>query len=98
MGLLSLIIYFFNLTIGGIGYNWDTKPKLAKELRIISGFQSMSRRDTDTRKISSVQKTNGPQKVVQGKLDMDSHADTNVAGANCFILSYTGKECDVSPY
>ena len=58
----------------------------------------MSRRDTDTRKILSVQKANRPQKVVQGKLDMDSHADTNVAGANCCILSYTGKECDVSPY
>ena len=29
---------------------------------------------------------------------MDSHADTIVAGANCTILSYTGKVCDVSPY
>ena len=29
---------------------------------------------------------------------MDSHADTTVAGANCCILSYTGKECDVAPY
>ena len=29
---------------------------------------------------------------------MDSHADTVVAGANCIILNYTGKECDVSAY
>ena len=29
---------------------------------------------------------------------MDSHADTIVAGANCTILNYTGKVCDVLPY
>ena len=29
---------------------------------------------------------------------MDSHADTIVAGRNCIILQYTGKECDVAPY
>ena len=29
---------------------------------------------------------------------MNSHANTIVAGANCTILNYTGKECDVSPY
>ena len=33
-----------------------------------------------------------------GKCELDSHADTIVAGANCVILQYTGKECDVSPY
>ena len=91
MGLLSLIIYFFKLAIGGIGYKWNTKPKLTKELRIISGFQSKSRRNIDTRKVSSVKKADKPHKVVQGKLEMDSHAYTNVAGANCYILEYTGK-------
>ena len=35
---------------------------------------------------------------MEGKMDMDSHADTTVAGANCCVLSYTGKECDVAPY
>ena len=29
---------------------------------------------------------------------MDSHADTIVAGSNCTVLSYTGKECNVVPY
>ena len=29
---------------------------------------------------------------------MDSHADTIVAGANCCIMAYTGRECDVAPY
>ena len=35
---------------------------------------------------------------VFGRCELDSHADTIVAGANCVILQYTGKECDVSPY
>ena len=33
-----------------------------------------------------------------GNCELDSHADTTVAGSNCVILSYTGKECDVVPY
>ena len=33
-----------------------------------------------------------------GNVEMDTHADTCVAGANCVILSYTGKVCDVAPY
>ena len=32
------------------------------------------------------------------KCEIDSHADTIVAGANCVIIQYTGKECDVSPF
>ena len=31
-------------------------------------------------------------------MELDSHADTVVLGRNCVILSYTGRECDVSPY
>ena len=33
-----------------------------------------------------------------GKCELDSHADTTVAGSNCTVLHYTGKECDVSPF
>ena len=29
---------------------------------------------------------------------MDSHADTTILGYNCVILTYTDKECNVSPY
>ena len=29
---------------------------------------------------------------------MDTHADPTVLGSNCVVLSYTGKECEVSPY
>ena len=33
-----------------------------------------------------------------GRVELDTHADTIVLGANCTVLAYTGKECDVSPY
>jgi len=36
--------------------------------------------------------------VVHGKCELDSHADTIVAGSNCIFLNYTGQVCDVSPY
>ena len=36
--------------------------------------------------------------MTAGRLEFDTHADTIVLGANCVILSYTGKECDVSLY
>ena len=31
-------------------------------------------------------------------MELDSHADTSVLGRNFIILSYSGKECEVSPY
>lgn len=36
--------------------------------------------------------------AVTSNIELDTHADTFVAGANCLILHRTGRECDVSPY
>jgi hypothetical protein len=33
-----------------------------------------------------------------GRVELDLHADTTVAGSNCVVLSFTGRECEVSPY
>ena len=41
---------------------------------------------------------NSTQVGCYGRMELDSHADTTVAGANCVVLSYTGRECDVTPY
>jgi hypothetical protein len=60
----------------------------------ISQFKTTSRRVGGIRVISSSKR----DPVVQSQLEMDSHADTIVCGANCAILHYTGRECDVSPY
>ena len=34
----------------------------------------------------------------EGRIELDSHADTIVLGANCIILSHTGQSCKVMPY
>ena len=34
----------------------------------------------------------------EGRIELDSHADTTVLGANCIILSHTGQSCEVMPY
>eukprot|EP00957_Ditylum_brightwellii_P009433 712718-Ditylum_brightwellii.AAC.1 len=35
---------------------------------------------------------------VHSRCELDLHTDTTVAGANCCVLQYTGKECNVTPY
>ena len=34
----------------------------------------------------------------EGRIELDSHADTIILGANCVILSHTGQTCVVMPY
>ena len=43
-------------------------------------------------------KKRGQAQITSGRIELDSHADTIVAGANYIIMEYTGKACDVSPY
>ena len=61
--------------------------------RTISKFSSTPRRVS-----SASSEKHCPPNPVFGRCELDSHADTTVAGANCVILNYTGKECNVAPY
>lgn len=63
----------------------------------IGKFRSSMRR---VARVSSSTSSEGliPQEPIFGKLELDSHADTCVFGANFVLLSYTGRECDVAPY
>jgi hypothetical protein len=54
-----------------------------------------SMRRASTRQLSRVSKC---EFTVFNKKEMDSHANTVVLRRICTILSYTGRECDVSPY
>ena len=47
--------------------------------------------------ISAAKDSSSSYKVVYGKSELYDHADTTVAGANCCIFQYSGKDCDVSP-
>ena len=61
--------------------------------------RSISQLRSTTRRTSAARSHARPQlSVTHGKCELDSHADTTVAGSNCTVLAYTGKVCDVAPY
>ena len=70
----------------------------ATPLRRISQFNTSSRRQVMSTIRSDISSSTTSNVRTYGRCELDSHADTNVAGSNCVILQYTGKECDVSPY
>ena len=39
-----------------------------------------------------------PQSSSHGCIELDTHADMTVLGSSYVVLSYMGKECEVSPY
>ena len=49
---------------------------------------------------SIVNRYNKPKQIeyYTGRSELDSHADTMVAGRNCIIINYTDRTCTVSPY
>ena len=55
------------------------------------------RRDFSDKKILA--SSHGGKEVVHnGRIELDSHADTILFGKNCVVLNFTGRECDVLPY
>ena len=50
------------------------------------------------RNISKVYKGQTNTPVYNGRVELDSHADTFVVGRNCLIMHYTKRVCDVMPY
>ena len=53
---------------------------------------------SNRRKISASYKIASVEQVQYSRIELDTHADSIVAGANCCIMHYTGRVCDVSPY
>ena len=60
--------------------------------RIVSSIRKVSKNKT-----AKAEYQHQPQSTSHGRIKLDTHADTTVLGSNCVILSYTGKECEVSP-
>ena len=88
-------------------------PPPEKDHRIVSGFRSVQRRVAFTslvrpqdalttfgrRRLACLSThSKGMTPVVHGKMELDLHADTIVAGANCCIVHKTGRTCEVSPH
>ena len=74
---MKLIVKWFNIL--------DVSSGNAIKLSV-QQVNSGQRRNT-----SSEKDTSRSYKVVYGRSELDSHADTTVTGANCCILQYTGK-------
>ena len=63
--------------------------------------RSIAKINSTKRRISSASSSSNAKnknEIVYSRCESDSHADTTAAGANCVILNYTGKMCDVSAY
>ncbi len=50
------------------------------------------------RHVSKVFTASPNQGVFDGRVELDTHADTFVAGRNCLLMNYTERVCDVMPY
>ena len=61
--------------------------------RIVSSVRKIAKNKT-----TKTEYQHRPQSTSHGGIELDTHADTTVLGLNCVVLSYTGKECEVSPY
>ena len=62
-------------------------------LQIVSSIRKIAKNKT-----AKAEYQHRPQSTSHGHIELDTHADTTVLGWNCVVLSYTGKECKVSPY
>ena len=64
-------------------------------MRWIADFTTSARRQSSVKSISATKRRS---QVEYGRIELNSHANTIVFGQNCLVLSYTGRECNVSPY
>ena len=73
----------------------------SQAINISSHYNQISQIKSTKRTIAQVRRvatSHVPTSTTYGRCELDSHADTIVAGANCIILQYTGQECSVHPY
>ena len=62
-------------------------------MQIVSSIRKIAKNKT-----AKAEYQHQPQSTLPGHIELDTHADTTVLGLNCVVVSYTGKECKVSPY
>ena len=63
--------------------------------QILSDIKTSERRISQTQRVVSTKKEDTP---FHGRSELDSHANTNVAGKKCVILCYIYRSCDVAPF
>ena len=71
--------------------------KLGSKSARICKIQVTQRYDA-MRGISKAFTPNRDVSIYEGRVELDSHAATFVAGRNCILMNYTEQCCDVMPY
>ena len=84
---LTILSYMFSLAA------YWFPPRHRTILQIVSSIRKIAKNKT-----AKAEYQHRSQSTSHGHIELDTHADTTVLGSNCVILSYTGKECKVSPY
>ena len=76
----------------------QTMLKNSIKHRTLGKFSTSSCRQVSCTKSSHNIQNMIPDEPVFGHFELDSHANACVQGPNFIVLSFTGCECDVSPY
>ena len=67
--------------------------------RILTTIQAIRVSRVYTRRnIAKAFKNNPEAGIYDGRVELDTHADTFVAGRNCVLMAFTEQVCDVMPY
>lgn len=74
---------------------WKEREKSVKVK--VSHF-NVTHRYKSSAQVSKVYRSKTSIDVYDGRTELDSHADTFVAGRNCLLMHYTERVCDVVPY
>ena len=82
----------YNLWLISRVYKYDARE------RAVNQFTSSPRSIQSIRHHSNNPTIINETNKIYGRSELDSHADTIVAGKNCIVLKYTAKTCEVSPY
>ena len=75
-----------------------TRAKITKTSQIKQTVSSVRRKMGPTRLLSAAHAVRNSSNEYHGRIELELYSDTTVLGCNCVILTYTSKECKVSPY
>ena len=94
-GLMMFIKFYLFTRLGG--HN-PTRKKIMNNSHIEQVVSSVWQKMGPTRCLPSSHSGRNRKNEYHGRIELDSHPDTTALDRNCVILTYTGKECEVSPY
>ena len=89
---VSIIITYYSILFY---YYFKSRPVIFDKNNV-SEFISNNRRNISSSTVHN--KNSANSRIMYRRTELDSHADSIVAGSNCCIMHYTNRECGMSPY